>query len=414
MVKITISGLPGSGKTTVAKFLSKTLEFNFISVGDLHGLIAGEKGITISELMEKGRENLDIHREMDKKIAQIGKTRDDFVIEGWIAYHFIPNSFKIFLFAKENKTARRIMDDKRGDEPTLKNLEDTKKQIKKRLNDSKEGFKKAYGINFLDKKNYNLIIDTSNLTPEEVVKIILSSLKNINNFKQKKFLNLNKMHDIFSKNKERPISEKPKEIIEVDFREKNSLVPSELIRNGFSVEFKELKVADYILKGVAIERKSAKDFFSSVFDKRIFSQLSELNQYEKRLLIIEGNLERENRLHENSLKGLLLSITLQYKIPIIFSKNEEETAKYLKILGEKQKKEASINAMKKGLSPEEELLFIMESFPKIGPSKAKKLLEKFDSIKLIATSSEKELTPILGKGAKEFKEIINRKYSKKI
>ena len=62
------------------------------------------------------------------------------------------------------------------------------------------------------------------------------------------------IHNIFSKEVPKE-TKKAKETIEVDFREKNSLVPSELINQNFSVEFKELKVADYIVKGVAIERK---------------------------------------------------------------------------------------------------------------------------------------------------------------
>ena len=227
------------------------------------------------------------------------------------------------------------------------------------------------------------------------------------------------MYDIFSKKADEKTLEnrssvkKSKEIIEVDFREKNSLVPSDLIKQGFSVEFKELKVADYITKGIAVERKSASDFFASVFDKRIFSQLDELAQYEKKLLIIEGNLQKENRMHENALKGILLTITLRYKTPILFSKDEEETAKYLKIIAEKNKKESSINAMKKNLSPEEELIFILESFPGIGPSKAKKLLEKFGTLKKIVNSSENKLKNILGKNSGGFKEIVGRRYYKK-
>ena len=87
------------------------------------------------------------------------------------------------------------------------------------------------------------------------------------------------MYDIFSKKKvEHPVR-KIKEIVGVDFRERNSLVPSELIKRGLSVEFKKLEVGDYIVKGIAIEKKTADDFFSSLFDKRLFTQLENLKQY---------------------------------------------------------------------------------------------------------------------------------------
>ena len=168
---ITISGLPGSGKSTVAKMLAKKLNYNFFSTGDLHGMIAKEKGITINQLMEEGKKNLNIHYEMDKRTKEIGEKKDNFVIESWLAYHFIPHSYKIFLKVDERTGIKRIMGDKREDEPTPKDINLALIQLKKRVRDSEEGFKKAYGINFLDEKNYDLIINTTNLAPEEVLKI---------------------------------------------------------------------------------------------------------------------------------------------------------------------------------------------------------------------------------------------------
>ena len=220
------------------------------------------------------------------------------------------------------------------------------------------------------------------------------------------------MYDIFSKEKIKAPSKKTKERVEVDFREKNSLVPSELIKKNLTVEFKELPVGDYLIKGVAIERKSVKDFFASLFDKRLFNQLENLKQYEKSLLIIEGNLKKENPLHENALRGLLLSIGLNYQTALLFTKDEEETASYIKLIAKKEKKEVPLNPKKKNMSPNEELQFVLESFSGIGPTKAKKLLEKFGSLKKVFSSKEKDLEKTIGKDSKEFLKIIKRKYSK--
>jgi Fanconi anemia group M protein len=220
------------------------------------------------------------------------------------------------------------------------------------------------------------------------------------------------MYDIFARSgKERRVTQtKPEEVIEVDFREKNSTVPAELKNLGLAVEFKELKVADYIVKGIAVERKEARDFFSSVFDKRIFSQMTDINQYEKNLLIIEGDLKKYNRMNENALRGILLSILLSFRVPIIFSKDEKETAVYLALLANKKKKKETLIPKKRSLSPSEELEFIIEAFPGIGPVKAKKILEKFGTIKEIINSKEEDLEPILGKGSKDFMGILKRTY----
>ena len=412
MVKITISGLPGSGKTTVAKTISKIFNCKKISIGDLRGEIAKEKGITIDELNEIGKTEDWVHKRADERTIEIGKKEGNFLVEGWLAYHFIPYSFKIFLKVDDKIAAKRIFKDQREDEKKCKTVSEVRSMLKKRLNITRNQFLKYYGVNFLDKKNYNLIIDTSKLAPEEVIRIILTSLNNLKNFKHNSSF-FKRMYDIFSKKETLKKDVGPKEIVEVDFREKNSLLPSELIKNGLSIEFKELKVADYIVKGVAIERKASKDFFSSIFDKRIFSQMEELTQYEQKILIIEGNIKEERRIHENALRGILLSISIKYGVPIIFSKDEEETAKYISLIAKKQKSAPQIKATKKGLSPDEELLFILESFPGIGPSKAKKLLNKFKTLKKVLTSPEKQLKPILGKNSGGFKEIVGRKYYQK-
>lgn len=214
------------------------------------------------------------------------------------------------------------------------------------------------------------------------------------------------INDIFQK---KSISKEfPKQKIKIDYREKNSLVPSYLHKN-FEVIYQELKVGDYLLKETIIERKEITDLTQSIINKRIFKQLEEIKQYPNYLLIIEGNLSKST-LHSNALRGFFLSIQLNYKIPIIFSKNEEETALYLKIISEKEKKEISINPKKRNLSRKEQLQFILESFPEIGPIKSKKLLEKFDSLKKIFNSKEEELKEILGKDSIRFKNIIEEKY----
>jgi len=213
--------------------------------------------------------------------------------------------------------------------------------------------------------------------------------------------------DIFSKKKsQKKIIHKPKIII--DYREKNSLVISELIRLGFEIDFRELKVADYLINNIAIERKTISDFISSMINKRLSKQLQELQQYENRILIIEGFDEQElypekAGMHPNAIRGFLLSIILKYKTPIIFSKNYEDTAKFMWILSRKKETESSLNVTKKSLNKKERMQFILESFPGIGPKNAKKLLEKFKKLKNIFDASLEDLTEVIGKKAEIFK-----------
>jgi len=210
------------------------------------------------------------------------------------------------------------------------------------------------------------------------------------------------------KKKKEIIQEKQKII--VDYREKNSFVASELIHLGLEVEFKELKVGDYLVNNIAIERKTVSDFKSSMINKRLFGQLNDLQQYENKLLLIEGieeqelySEENEEGIHPNAIRGFLLSIALKHKIPLIFTKNEEDTAKFINVLARKKETESSLNVTKKSLNKQEQMQFILEGFPGIGPKTAKKLLENFKSIKGILNASKEELDKIAGKKADIFR-----------
>ncbi len=231
-----------------------------------------------------------------------------------------------------------------------------------------------------------------------------------------------------------------------DYRERNCLVSSELIHLGMEIEFRELKVADYLVNDIAIERKTVSDFISSMINRRLIKQLEELQQYKDKLLIIEGIDEqelyseeyaREERFHSeankenafphqegkskktagcfqgvhpNSIRGFLLSILIKHKIPIIFTKNYKDTASFISILAKRKSKELSLNVSKKSLNKKERLQFILEGFPGIGPKTAKKLLKKFKTIKNIINASEEDLRETLGKKAEIIKKIIEDEY----
>ena len=222
--------------------------------------------------------------------------------------------------------------------------------------------------------------------------------------------------NIFSRKKVQ-IQPKEKKKIIVDYREKNCLIPYELIDLGVDVEFKELKIGDYIAGDIIIERKTISDFISSMLNKRIFAQIEDLKQFESKLLIIEGIEERElyndnseGGVNANAIRGFLLSITLKHKIPIIFTKNSEDTAKYLFILLNKKENEMSLNAKKKARNKKEQIQFILEGFPGIGPKTAKKLLKEFGTIKNIMDAPEDKLKKLIGKKAEIIIKLVHQEY----
>ncbi len=222
------------------------------------------------------------------------------------------------------------------------------------------------------------------------------------------------MLDIFSKSEKIKEAEKLK--ILADLHEKGCLVASELVSLGADVEFQHLKVADYLIENIAIERKTINDFINSMLNKRLLFQLEELKQYEKKLLVIEGieeqelyNDDNEKGLYGNAIRGMLLYILLEANCPIIFSKDYEDTAKFLFLIAKRMKKEQkplSLHAKKRNLSFKEQKQYILESFPGIGPVTAKKLLKKFDTLSAVMNAPEEELKEILKKKSSFFKRLL--------
>jgi|SRR3989344_3278235 len=213
--------------------------------------------------------------------------------------------------------------------------------------------------------------------------------------------------NIFSTNKE-PANQKIKII--ADNREKQSLVISELISKKVEVTLKQLEIGDYIVNDVVIERKTISDLKSSIIDKRIFHQLQELQKYPKNLLIIEGISEEDiyrGIIHENALRGFLLTVALEYKVPLIFTKDSKDTALYLLVLSKKtENKELSLRHSRSFKSKKEQLQYILEGFPNIGPITAKKLIESFHSLKSITNAQESDLKKILGKKTDDFIRLL--------
>lgn len=170
---IAISGLPGSGKSTVGRILAKKLGYKFYSMGNLRGKMAMERGLTIDELNKLGEKEVWTDKIVDEYQKELGKQEDNFVIDGRLSFYFIPRAYKIFLTVDSRVAAERVFADPRPDEKKAKNVRELVKSMRKRISDDERRYKKYYKIGFLQKKNYNLIIDTTRLNLKQIVTKIL-------------------------------------------------------------------------------------------------------------------------------------------------------------------------------------------------------------------------------------------------
>lgn len=221
------------------------------------------------------------------------------------------------------------------------------------------------------------------------------------------------LHNIFKIKRKSALASPAKiPLIIADIHEKNSLVLAELHHSTqIRLEIKPLKIADYLIGNTAIERKTVSDLISSMINKRLIQQLNQMQKYPQKILIIEGDINEvyeEDSNISKSLRGFLLSIITNHQTPIIQTQNYEDTAKYLITLAKQQLKSKTPISLHSRIPKtiKEQKSYILESFPNIGPTKSRQLLEKFKTLNNTFNSSEEELNEILKSKSKDFKEIL--------
>lgn len=174
MVNITISGTPGSGKTTVAQLLEKKLGLKYVYSGMIFRDCAKKYNMNLEEFGKYCEEHSKVDIELDNKQLEILK-KGDVILEGrlagWLAYKNNVPALKVLIDADLKTRATRIVNREKG------SIEKRKKEIQKREKSEAKRYKEFYGINLKDKSIYDIVIDSANKTPSEIVELIIKKLK---------------------------------------------------------------------------------------------------------------------------------------------------------------------------------------------------------------------------------------------
>lgn len=179
---ISLTGIPGSGKTTIRNALAEQLGLKRYSMGDVFGRLAQEHGMTIGAFNVFAAGKPEIDHEVDQYQTTLAAHEDGFIIDSRLAWHFIPQSFKVFLDVDLAEAARRIFAAKlanpesRKDEPDYTSADEVQAAIEQRLAVDDERYQRLYGVSYLDRKNYDLVIDTTNTPANAVAERILAAL----------------------------------------------------------------------------------------------------------------------------------------------------------------------------------------------------------------------------------------------
>lgn len=202
-------------------------------------------------------------------------------------------------------------------------------------------------------------------------------------------------------------------LIFVDYREKESGVFHHLQNTDALIKLVNLDVGDYVCSDRSVvERKNFDDFAASIVDGRIFEQAKNLKEsYEKPIIIVEGNCTHRD-ISKNALKATLASLIVDFEIPVLNTRNERDTADMVYWLAKREQmiKNIDVGIRRKNKKPTEIKKmqeYILCGLPNVSNVLAKRLLNKFGSIRAIFCASQIELEKVKGLGKKKAKIIFD-------
>ncbi|MBR6438647.1 MAG: cytidylate kinase family protein [Bacteroidales bacterium] len=177
MNHITLSGELGSGKSTVANYLISKMPFRIVSAGLLFRQLAAKHGMSAKEFNQFIENDPKYDHYVDDTMAELGRTDEKIIFDSRMAWHFVPSSFKIYLYVDVDTATERIFNDTGRVSESYTDKTTARKEIMERRQSELLRYQNFYHCNLDDYNNYDLIVDTSHASRDEVNELIYNSFK---------------------------------------------------------------------------------------------------------------------------------------------------------------------------------------------------------------------------------------------
>lgn len=175
---ISISGDLASGKGTVSKILMEMLEYDIYKNGEYFRNLAKNYKMDLKEFGEYVNNHPEIDREIEESAKNYASQNDNFIIDARLGWYAVPESFKVYLRVDIDEASKRaFQDQKRKDVENFSTIEEHKQALIERFEKENERYYKLYNVRKDDMSNYDLVIDTTYMTPLEVAELIVLEYK---------------------------------------------------------------------------------------------------------------------------------------------------------------------------------------------------------------------------------------------
>lgn len=172
---VSITGRLGSGKSTVCGIMREKYGFEIFSTGAIQREYARNLGISTLELNKRMKENPQLDDEIDNTVTKmsIEHAGENLIFDSRMAWHFARNTFKIFLTIEPMEAANRVFYHRSSSEENYTDVNDACEKLVERSAVERKRFIEIYGVDYYDFNNYDLVVDTTHRTPDEVVSVIM-------------------------------------------------------------------------------------------------------------------------------------------------------------------------------------------------------------------------------------------------
>lgn len=168
--RITVTGDPGSGKSTFARTVAERTSYELITTGNIFRRLAAEMGISVTALNELAETQAEIDRRVDDYLLSLNDLPGNLVLDSRMGWHFVKDTLKVRLTVDLDVAVSRIFSDTAELRETFPDMDTAMQEVERRRASEIMRYKKLYGVDIGDPANFDLVINTSRKAPKDVTK----------------------------------------------------------------------------------------------------------------------------------------------------------------------------------------------------------------------------------------------------